>query len=63
MSSRGDPERAAQAADVLLEDVEELDGVVLFELEDLLLSVDLLSEPPLLGVGVLLDDDPRLSVR
>lgn len=57
------PNVAGQAADVLLDDEEVPEVVVLFEFDDLLLSVDLVSEAPLLGAGVLLDDEPRLSVR
>jgi hypothetical protein len=61
-------ERTGQAADVLLElleddDEEGPDAVVPVEVDGLLLSPDLVSEPPLLGAGALLVDDPRLSVR
>jgi hypothetical protein len=49
----------AQAAEVLLFDEEE----PLEELLGLELSEDLVSEPGLLVAGVLLDDEPRLSVR
>lgn len=45
-------------------DVEELDGVEDDDFELLPESEPLLSEPPLpLAAGLLLDDEPRLSVR
>jgi hypothetical protein len=57
----------SQAADVLLDEDEELDDGVLVddEPEDVLpLSEDLLSEVlPLLAAGALPDEEPRLSVR
>jgi hypothetical protein len=59
---------AAQAADVLLDDVEPDDFVPVFESDDfvlveVLLSDDLVSEPLPLLEDALLDDEPRLSVR
>jgi hypothetical protein len=54
---------AAQATDALLDDEEEPAAGVLLEVDGLLLSVDLVSEALLLGAGVLLDEEPRLSVR
>lgn len=60
-------EPRGQAADVLLDEVDEADDFE-EELDDvpaeLLLPVVLLSEPLLvLAAGALLDDEPRLSVR
>jgi hypothetical protein len=59
---------AGQAADVLLEEEDGVDGVLLDDEPDddelLPLSEDLLSEPLLLlAAGALPDDEPRLSVR
>jgi hypothetical protein len=54
---------AGQATEALLDDEEEPEADVLLEVDGLLLSVDLVSEVLLLGAGVLLDEEPRLSVR